>query len=334
MNTAKVLAHSGPFGMGYVPRSRIAQLCDDPHTLALIDFAADGEAAGAAGFVSHLPQLDGPPVCEYWRSDEPVARWQEGDFHLARTSEFMFARLSLPDTAAAERDAQIAYAGLLRILREGEFPHLVRVWNYFPRINEEESGRERYRSFCVGRAAALESLDVMDDARLPAASALGASGGGLQVYALAAREPGVQIENPRQISAFRYPNDYGPRSPSFSRATLMRWRDGTHFYISGTASIVGHASMHQSLEAQLGETLANVEAVVAQAHRVEGLEIRTPDALSLLKVYVRHAGDAGAVRDWLRARLGSAVPMAVVQADVCRAELLVEIEGAYCGSAG
>lgn len=326
--------YTGPFGMAYEPVTERTRLLNDPHALALIDFTEGARVPdGTSDFAEWLPQVGGPLVCEYWHSTEPVAYERRGNFDLARTSELLFLRLMWPDTGRVEEDAQVVYTELMAALRAEGYPHLVRVWNYLPRINAEEAGHERYRSFCVGRAAALEAVRALDDARLPAASALGSCGGGLQVYAIAAREPGIQIENPRQVSAFRYPQRYGPRSPSFSRATLKRWREGVHLYISGTASIVGHASLHETLESQLGETLANIEAVVGEAHRVEGLKVRTPNELSLIKVYLRNPADAVATEAWLRERLGNRLPMVLLQGDVCRSELLVEIEGAYFGEA-
>ncbi|OBS09405.1 chorismate transformation enzyme, FkbO/Hyg5 family [Acidihalobacter prosperus] len=334
MNAGLIPAYTGPFGMAYVPDEARAELVGDRHTLALIDFGARLRPPdGVADFPVLLPQIGGPRVCEYWHSAEPVVHDRYGRFEGARTSELLFLRALQPDSAHIEHEAQTMYAALLETLRASGYPYLVRVWNYLPRINLEEAGRERYQSFCVGRAAALEALRALDDARLPAASGLGSCAGGLQIFAVAAREPGVQIENPRQVSAFRYPPRYGPRSPSFSRATLKHWREGVHLYISGTASIVGHASLHETLESQLGETLANIEAVVREAHRAEGLAIRTPDELSLIKVYLRDPADAPAAEAWLRERLGPQLPMLFLHGDVCRSELLAEIEGAYFGEA-
>lgn len=325
---------AGPFGMAYVPLAESASLAEDNHTLALIHFETETFSGGRnAEFAVSLPQIGGPLVCEYWRSAEAVERSKIGEMDLSRTSQVLFLRLMKPDSSHIDHDAETLYGDLMRVLQDAGYPYLLRVWNYLPRINLSEAGRERYQSFCVGRASALDALGAHDNAQLPAASGLGSMGGGLQVYVIAAREPGVQIENPRQISAFHYPQRYGPRSPSFSRATYKRWEDGEHLYISGTASIVGHDSLHENLESQLGETLANIEAVVGQARRVQGVAMLTPADLSLIKVYLRHAEDASMAEAWLRERLGENMPMVFLQADICRSELLVEIEGAYLGEA-
>jgi len=54
-------------------------------------------------------------------------------------------------------------------------------------------------------------------------------------------------------------------------------------------------------------------------------------AMSPLKVYVRHASDVQIVRELLCVRLGDEVPLLLLQGDVCRRELLLEIEGVHSG---
>jgi chorismate lyase/3-hydroxybenzoate synthase len=92
--------------------------------------------------------------------------------------------------------------------------------------------------------------------------------------------------------------------------------------ISGTAAIVGHASAHEGdLDAQLDETLTNLEALLASADMPAGFDTHSP-----LKAYVRHPADAPRVRDLLHRRLPG-VPVLLLHGDVCRSELLVELDG-------
>jgi chorismate lyase/3-hydroxybenzoate synthase len=138
------------------------------------------------------------------------------------------------------------------------------------------------------------------------------------------REPGLAIENPRQTSAFHYPRRYGPAAPSFSRAMIAP--DDT-LYVSGTASILGHASVHpHDPEAQLAETVVNLEALLQRALASQRLQTGKLGADSLLKVYVRHARDASLVERRLRQQFGAEVPLLILAADICRTELLLEIE--------
>lgn len=326
---------SEPFTVRYLPADvQRTKLAADPHTLALIGFRdTPRQVTGeVCDFDTALAQLADEPLLEHWHSPLPVERTVREGLHLARNDEVLFACLQLPaeDIAA---DTQTIYMRILELLGSEGYPHLLRIWNYFPRINDIENGLERYQSFCVGRHHAIEHLDNRETT-LPAASALGSHSGALQVYFLAAREPGIQIENPRQVSAFRYPKRYSPRSPSFSRALLKRWNQVNHLYISGTASIVGHESRHDDALPQLEETLINIGALIEQAHRCHDLDIARLEELDLIKIYVRDPAMLEPLRERLETRLqGSDKPARLyLQAAVCRADLLVEIEGMYLGA--
>jgi chorismate lyase / 3-hydroxybenzoate synthase len=151
------------------------------------------------------------------------------------------------------------------------------------------------------------------------------------IYGLAVREPGLQIENPRQVSAFRYPRQYAPRSPAFSRARLKRWGESLHLYVSGTASVVGHETRHpHAALAQLGEAIRNLEALLAQASRAEPQlpPGHLPD-LSLLKLYVRPGVELPPLQAMLQGLLGSQTPCLLLSGEICRRDLLVELEGLY-----
>jgi chorismate lyase/3-hydroxybenzoate synthase len=88
----------------------------------------------------------------------------------------------------------------------------------------------------------------------------------LQIYFLAGAHPPTHLGNPRQVNAYEYPTIYGPRSPSFARATLCRSDSATHLFISGTASVVGHQSQHVgSADLQALETVTNLRALVEHA---------------------------------------------------------------------
>jgi chorismate lyase / 3-hydroxybenzoate synthase len=97
-------------------------------------------------------------------------------------------------------------------------------------------------------------------------------------------------------------------------------------FVSGTASIVGCETMHHGdVDAQTRETLANIEALLREANRMVGSARYSLDGLKF-KVYVRQPRDLDAIKSALAERLGAAAPIVYLRADVCREELLVEIE--------
>ena len=316
------------------PATLAAQLAR-PDTLAVFGFGVSTHEAPADPRWLRVPlqPLDAPRL-EVWRAAGPVAHGFDDGIAHADDGGLQFGAMELVEDdggilAASER----AYARLEAFRRRSGFPHLLRVWNYLDAITEGDGDGERYRQFCIGR---VRGLGAVDTATLPAATAIGTKPGAndgrrvLQVYWLAARQAGTPLENPRQTSAWRYPREYDPQSPSFARAMLPPAPAPLPLLLSGTASIVGHASRHvESLAAQLDETLANLHSLLGAARAQRPALAAQFDASSRLKVYVRDAEDADAVARLLDLRLGAEVPRVLLQADVCRRELRVEIEGMH-----
>ncbi|WP_448243066.1 chorismate transformation enzyme, FkbO/Hyg5 family [Pseudoxanthomonas mexicana] len=303
-------------------------------TLAVLGFGALAPSSAAIDDPRYLhvplsPLREAAAPYEVWRSAGPVATGREGAIRYSHDGALMFGVLEWeePDGGILHASAH-AYAALVAFWRDSDYPHLLRIWNYFDAITLGEGDGERYRQFCVGR---VQGLGDVDTRTLPAATAIGSRDGRrvLQVYWLAAREPGLPLENPRQVSAYRYPREYGPQSPTFARA-LLPPSPRVPLLLSGTASIVGHASQHaDSLRAQLDETLTNLDSLLGAARERAPTLSPHLDGTSRLKVYVRDAADADAVAAQLEARLGTRVPWLMLHADVCRRELLVEIEGMH-----
>jgi enamine deaminase RidA (YjgF/YER057c/UK114 family) len=97
-------------------------------------------------------------------------------------------------------------------------------------------------------------------------------------------------------------------------------------FISGTASIVGHQTVHAGdVAAQTRETLVNIEALLNEANRVSGGRRFNLETLAY-KVYVRNSGDLPLIQSQLHAALGSQARLVYLRADICRQDLLVEIE--------
>ncbi len=270
-----------------------------------------------------LPVLSEEAWYEVWVSSRAAVVSHDSEFRFSCDGSLLFGSLVFgdADTGQLEPKAFAAYSAIFDLLDRMGYPELLRVWNYFPDINEVGRGMERYREFNVGRHEAFcRRGRAIGQGMVPAACALGTRQGGLVVCFLAGKMPGIYIENPRQTNAYRYPGDFGPRSPAFSRGVLV----GDALLVSGTASIVGSSTMHPGdVLRQLGETLENLRVVVAQA-RARGFSAQDPAGLCL-NVYLRHATDFPLVRGRLDAEFGEA-RIAYLQADVCRADLLVEIE--------
>jgi chorismate lyase/3-hydroxybenzoate synthase len=293
-----------------------------PGTLAVFAFGADNASATDPRWLRvPLEPLQTPAPLEIWHVAAPVTYGVRDALPWAAGGGWLFAAMNLDERehGGVEATAEFAYAQFRQFLEQRSERHVLRTWNYLDAINQGDGDAERYKHFCDGRARGMGPFFADG---FPAASALGHHGPAhlLQVYLLACDQPGTRVENPRQVSAWRYPRQYGSTPPSFARAMTLPAQDA--LAISGTAAVVGHVSTHQhDLDAQLAEVLTNLAALLASADMAAGF-----DARSTLKVYVRHAADLPRVQALLQQRLPD-VPLLLLHADICRSELLVEIDG-------
>lgn len=300
-----------------------------PQLLACVAHGGGGDTADPRWIDVGLPLLHGPAF-ELWESPEPVQSGRDHGIGFACNSQVLIGHLRVTDAAMQqmERAAFRAYALIDSFLQRRGYPAWLRVWNYIPGILRGTGDDERYRRFVEGRYRAL-SLKPEFEASLPAATAIGSRGGDLLIYFLAAKLPGVPVENPRQLSAYRYPRQYGPRSPSFSRAMLVPWRAPPELLVSGTASVVGSETRHAGQpQQQLGELLENLEALTGHASALHLQDRPLQWVPQVLKLYVRDAADAARSITLLAPRV-PAGRLVVMQGDICRSDLSLEVEAHY-----
>lgn len=318
--TATTTATSGPLGsarLGTLLPSMATALPVQDITARLLDQSSD-------------------VVEEHWTADRPLRGGESEGIRWQRNDELLFGVISLDEadfSAVAGKTAlqvasEVAYARIFRLIDAEGLPKLWRIWNYLADINLEDAatdGLERYRQFNIGRQDAFLASQRCATGNVPAACAIGLRTGPLSIAFLAGATMPVPVENPRQVSAYHYPATYGPRSPTFSRGALVYPRGQEILFISGTASIVGHQTVHPADPVkQCREAMENISAVIREANR---LCRSAPFSITEMtyRVYVRHAADYELTRQTLQAMIGAA-PVVYVEADICRADLLLEIE--------
>ncbi len=274
---------------------------------------------------------------ELWRVAGPMHSGRRGRVRYRHNGRLLFASLSVPEQeflqpaaggeAAALRQAtEAGYREMFGALEELGFPYPLRIWNFLAEINGATEDGERYWHFNGARQQAFIGRRRSVSGDVPAASALGAgSASPVTIYCIAGERSPIPLENPRQRSAWEYPPQYGPHSPTFSRACIENAGTQTLF-ISGTASIVGHETAHAGDErAQTRETLRNIRALLGTANRRVGSERYALEQLRY-KVYVRRPEHQRSIDQELRRVIGAAAPVLYLQADICRRDLLVEVE--------
>ena len=272
------------------------------------------------------------PIAGPWENDGRSAYLEARDEGFLRLLTIVVEDAASFPSERFEEATTAAYAQLLSQLASAEAEHTLRVWNFIPRILEPV-GRlpHRYMTFNAGRCAAYEERYGSRDrfpSTLATSSGTGHSGSDLVIHCLASPRLGRPLENPRQTPSYRYSERYGPSPPCFARATLavLSPDDEEYLLVGGTASVKGEDSTHPGdLLAQLRETTSNLEALLAAA--CAGNRREPLSHFRHLRVYYPRS-DSPAEMGRLVARLFEGLEtLEYIQCDLCRPELLVEIEG-------
>ncbi len=253
--------------------------------------------------------------------------------------------IHLAGRSAYEQSSE-AFRALEKRLRAVGVPFrdVVRLWLYQGGITEDEDGTERYRELNRGRTDFFDGIDFSSNPLMtptegrdiyPASTGIGTAEHGLVITSLAVQTERddvrvLSLENPRQISAFDYPKEYSVKSPKFSRAMAIRIGNHLTTWVSGTASIVNsETAFVGDVVRQTEQTLDNIEMLIGAENFAR---LGWPDAgarledLAKIRVYVKHPEDFEKCREVCERRLGK-VPSIYAHAEVCRPDLLVEIEG-------
>jgi enamine deaminase RidA (YjgF/YER057c/UK114 family) len=140
----------------------------------------------------------------------------------------------------------------------------------------------------------------------------------------------VPLENPQQTPAYDYNEKYSLQSPKFSRAVALVLGDYVTTWVSGTASIVDSATRYPGDAAKQAEqTIENIERLIGAEnftrHGLKGVGGTLQD-LAKIRVYLKRAADLERCKAVCERRFGG-VPAIYAVADICRPDLLVEIEG-------
>jgi chorismate lyase/3-hydroxybenzoate synthase len=210
--------------------------------------------------------------------------------------------------------------------------HAVRFWNHIPQINQRmDDGRDRYMVFNAGRYRAFCSWyggPSEFDRQIATASGIGHLGRDLLVHCLAMEQSGSAIENPRQVAPYHYSKRFGPLPPAFARATVLKATEDLpgRILVGGTASVRGEDSVYfGDLSQQLDETFVNLGALVSAAR--PGSNGVALSHYRELRAYVPQEANFDGVITAIAQKFPTLQRLEVLRADLCRPELLVEIEG-------
>lgn len=273
----------------------------------------------------------------------PYTLVDHGDYRVVHATGMMGG----PDDSIGQA-AEKAFEATLGILEaEGmAINDIIRQWNYvedIAHVKDPANTTQNYQVFNDVRARYYANGSFRYG--YPAATGIGMNTGGV-IIGFVAVSPSTEvlvapIRNPRQIDAHRYSKGMlvgretgimkEKCTPKFERAKLVKLHGRSYIYVSGTASIVGEESVHLGdVEGQTHTTIENIFGLFARENQASiGLDF---DAASIyfshLRVYVKHQEDISAVKAICEQKLNSKSAL-YLQSDICREELLVEIEGMF-----
>ncbi len=277
------------------------------------------------------PLLHGEAI-ETFSLPEGEAQWFDSILTVSNENSLMGAAV-IKNAGRLETPLRQLYGQVIDLCLEKKM-HLHRVWNFVPRINEDDQGLERYRQFNIGRWLAFESRFGKDlRSFMPAASAVGIPGEDFVLYFKAGRSQPIYFENPSQVPAYHYPSDYGPRPPGFARGVIVQEPDQRTAWLSGTASIEGHRSIGQGdWHTQFRTTMHNMEIMFERMEVPEAMRRSSAPITREFKCYIRHAEELSLIKEWFEEQTGAEEhQVRYLLADICRAELDLEIEGSVSG---
>jgi enamine deaminase RidA (YjgF/YER057c/UK114 family) len=215
------------------------------------------------------------------------------------------------------------------------FHSVIRQWNYIENITGFDDDKQRYQEFNNARAGFYGKHFKLNG--FPAATGIGMNHGGviIEFVAVEADEAiSLPLDNPEQVAAHDYSKDVlvgsalkGKSTPKFERARYLELFGKKQIFISGTASIRGEKTVGISDPVKQTEiTIQNMQRLYSQ----EILSALTENSLRPVyghaRVYVKNRKDFAAIKKTFKNYYGN-LPVVYIIADICRDDLLVEIEG-------
>lgn len=279
----------------------------------------------------------GNQLVDAWMASEgETTQTTHNHVMLNSTANGLFARIALPvnDPASLEAITQDAYGQLFAALRSYTGYHILRIWNYVPAICDGDAGGNNYHRFNAGRYKAFEAAfgDAVNTMPIPAGTAVGAVDGLLTIECMAVNNTFTAIENKEQVPAYRYSARYGAIPPLFSRGVIFNNHGQRLLLAAGTASIVGeHSTANNDVYNQVLQSIHNLRILGSQFN-LKPYAIHYGFALEdvvLLRVYYKNETDRAFLQRFVPKFFAPACAIAYVHTDICRNELLLEMEAVY-----
>jgi hypothetical protein len=274
------------------------------------------------------------------------ALWKQEYIHAEHGSAMLFkrenARVLIGNsqsdfTSECRENAETAFIAFENLLNRAEmaFHSVIRQWNYMENITGFDGDKQRYQEFNNVRAGFYG--EHFKQKGFPAATGIGMNRGGIiiEFVAVEADEAiSLPLDNPEQVAAHDYSKDVlvgnefiNKSTPKFERARYLELFGKKQVFISGTASIRGEKTVGTNNPVKQTEiTIENMQRLYSE----EILNALTENSLRPVyghaRVYVKNRKDFASIKKTFKSYYGN-LPVVYIVADICRDDLLVEIEG-------
>ena len=219
---------------------------------------------------------------------------------------------------------------------------IVRQWNYIEQITAFDGEHQHYQDFNDARSFFYNYSQWPEG--YPAATGIGTACGGVvvDINAVYADDASINIDaidNGWQIAAHAYsqgvllgekdPRFQNKTTPKFERAKRVKQEEYEIVYVSGTAAIRGEESLlGVGIEKQAQTTVENIDYLISRENmQKQGVPLfGSSYKLKNCRVYLKDVSFMEKASMVIE-RLYPDVESIFLLADVCRNELLIEIEG-------
>ena len=239
--------------------------------------------------------------------------------------------------AGCKTDSEIAFNTLNKLFNKLSFPvsSIVRQWNYIEDIVGFDGEEQRYQEFNNIRSGFYGNSFAKNG--YPAATGIGMNRGGLIIEFVAVQSNEIEtkpVDNPGQISAHSYSEEVliGEEcviksTPKFERARFLNMFGNKLIFISGTASIIGENTVGVNNPVQQTEvTIQNIQRLYSKEVLKQISDNIFLSRYGHARVYIKKREHYPAIREVFETHFGNQ-PVVYIIADICRNDLLVEIEG-------
>lgn len=241
------------------------------------------------------------------------------------------------ENAGCRLNSEKAFGSLSGIFESAGFQinSIVRQWNYIENILGFDGSKQRYQEFNNVRSGFYG--DSFKNNGYPAATGIGMNRGGTIIEFIAIQSGQLAtfpIDNPEQVSAHSYSKEVlvGDEcvlktTPKFERARFLELFGKKIIFISGTASIRGEKTVGEGDPAlQTEVTIDNIKQLYSGKVLSKISNGDLVPKYGHARVYIKDRKDFAAIKKTFRMHFGN-LPVVYIVADICRPELLVEIEG-------